>query len=54
MESYFQTFKGEAIHSKHFKNQTEAAAVTHKYIAFYNEERLHSSLGMQHPKNMRN
>jgi len=50
MESYFHTFKAEAIHSKHFKNQTEATAVSNKYISFYNQERLHSSLGYTTPE----
>jgi putative transposase len=36
MESYFHTFKAEAIHGKRFKNQEEANAVSQKYIAFYN------------------
>jgi len=49
MESYFHTFKAEAIHGKRFKNQEEATLVSKKYIAFYNQERLHSSLGYTSP-----
>lgn len=50
MESYFHTFKAEAIHGKRFNNQEEATAVIQKYIAFYNQERLHSSLGYTTPE----
>jgi transposase InsO family protein len=50
MESYFHTFKAEAIHGKRFKNQEEAMAVSKKYITFYNQERLHSSLGYTTPE----
>ncbi len=50
MESYFHTFKAEAIHGKTFKNQEDAIAVSKKYIAFYNQERLHSSLGYTTPQ----
>jgi len=50
MESYFHTFKAEAIHGRQFKNQDEAIAVSKKYITFYNKERLHSSLGYTSPE----
>ena len=50
MESYFHTFKAEVIHGKRFKNQAEAQSITRKYIAFYNQERLHSSLGYTTPE----
>jgi len=50
MESYFHTFKAEAIHGKRFKNQAEAMAVSKRYITFYNQERLHSSLGYTTPE----
>ncbi len=49
MESYFHTFKAEAIHGKGFVDQAEAMAVSQKYITFYNQERLHSSLGYTTP-----
>jgi len=50
MESYFHTFKAEAIHGKRFKNQKEATVASQKFIAFYNQERLHSSLGYTTPE----
>lgn len=50
MESYFHTFKAEAIHGEVFKNQAEAVERSKQYIAFYNQERLHSSLGYTTPQ----
>lgn len=50
MESYFHTFKAEVIHGKKFKTQEEAEAISRKYITFYNQERLHSSLGYTTPE----
>ena len=48
--SYFHTFKAEVIHGKKFKTQEEAEAISRKYITFYNQERLHSSLGYTTPE----
>jgi putative transposase len=50
MESYFHTFKAEVIHGKRFNNQDEATIISKKYITFYNQERLHSSLGYTTPQ----
>jgi transposase InsO family protein len=50
MESYFHSFKAEAIHGKTFKTHDEAIAMSKKYITFYNQERLHSSLGYTTPQ----
>lgn len=50
MESYFHTFKAEVIHGKRFNNQEEAETISRKYITFYNQERLHSSLGYTTPE----
>jgi len=50
MESYFHTFKAEAIHGRVFKTQEEAVQRSQQYIAFYNQERLHSSLGYTTPQ----
>lgn len=50
MESYFHTFKAEAIHGQVFKNQEEAVKRSQQYIRFYNQERLHSSLGYTSPQ----
>lgn len=50
MESYFHTFKAEVIHGNRFKHQDEAEAISRKYITFYNQERLHSSLGYTTPE----
>lgn len=51
MESYFHSFKAEAIHGKSFKTQSDAAEISREYITFYNKERLHSSLGYTTPDN---
>ncbi len=51
VESYFHTMKAELIHQKQFENAIEATAAISEYIAFYNLERLHSSLGYQSPAN---
>ena len=51
VESFFHTMKSELIHQKTFENQVEAVANIAEYIAFYNLERLHSSLGYQSPDN---
>lgn len=50
MESYFHTFKAEVIHGNRFKSQDEAEIISRKYITFYNQERLHSSLGYTTPE----
>lgn len=50
IESYFHTFKAEAIHGKRFESQEAAEVVSREYIAFYNQERLHSSLGYTSPQ----
>jgi len=50
MESYFHSFKAEAIHGEVFKNQKEARERSQQYITFYNQERLHSSLGYTTPE----
>lgn len=50
MESYFHSFKAEAIHGKVFRNQEEAVKRSQQYITFYNKERLHSSLGYTTPQ----
>ena len=50
MESWFGRFKTEMIHKKHFESLDELADKIHKYIIFYNEERLHSRLCYLSPK----
>ena len=51
VESFFHTLKAELVHKRQFKNAYEAVAHISEYITFYNQERLHSSLGYQSPEN---
>lgn len=50
VESFFHTMKNELIQRKPFDNAIEAVANIAEYIAFYNKERLHSSLDYQSPE----
>lgn len=48
-ESFFHTYKSEFYHHERFKNVAELKQKTQNYIRFYNEKRLHSSLGYLSP-----
>lgn len=50
VESFFHTMKAEVIHQQVFSDPIEATAHIIEYIAFYNRERLHSSLGFKSPE----
>ena len=50
VESYFHTLKAEFIHQRVFKDPLEAVVEIAQYVAFYNKERLHSTLGYQSPE----
>ena len=50
VESFFHSLKAEVIHQQIFRDPVEATAHIVEYIAFYNRERLHSSLGFQSPE----
>ncbi len=50
MESFFASLKKELIHGSHFATHAEARAAIVEYIeVFYNNQRLHSSLGYVSP-----
>jgi transposase InsO family protein len=50
MESFFKTFKVELVYQEHYATREEARRSIHSYIeAFYNRQRLHSSLGYRSP-----
>ena len=49
MESFFHSLKTEMIYFNHFKTLEEATAYIIDYIDFYNNQRLHSSLGYKTP-----
>lgn len=48
-ESFFHTFKSEFYYHEKFNNLKEFKRKTMNYISFYNNERLHSSLGYKSP-----
>ena len=50
MESFFHSFKSDAYHGFSFSSEQQLRRQVARYIAFYNEERLHSSLGYQSPQ----
>lgn len=48
-ESFFHTYKSEFYYHERFENIKEFKRKTMKYIQFYNNTRLHSSLGYKSP-----
>jgi putative transposase len=44
MESFFHSMKCEELYGKTFDNEEQLRQVLSSYIAFYNQQRLHSSL----------
>jgi putative transposase len=44
IESFFHSMKCEELYGKTFENEGELRRVLSSYVAFYNRERLHSSL----------
>lgn len=48
-ESFFHTYKSEFYYHEKFENIKEFKRKTMKYIQFYNNTRLHSSLGYKSP-----
>jgi transposase InsO family protein len=49
-ESFFHTLKTELVHHEHYRTRAEARASIFDYIeAFYNRQRLHSTLGYVSP-----
>jgi putative transposase len=52
-ESFFHTLKTESVDFEHFQSRTEAHQHLFDYIeVFYNQQRLHSSLGYNTPVRM--
>jgi putative transposase len=50
MESFFASLKKELVQDAHFATRAEARAAIVEYIeVFYNNKRLHSSLGYVSP-----
>ncbi len=49
-ESFFHTLKTELVHHEHYRTRAEARASVFEYIeAFYNRQRLHSTLDYRSP-----
>ena len=49
MESFFHSLKSDCYHSKRFSTEAELKRTIANYIAFYNNDRLHSALGYISP-----
>lgn len=49
MESFYHSMKSEVIHGARIDEEHELREVVRKYIHFYNERRLHSSIGYMTP-----
>ena len=49
MESFYHSLKSEALHGRSFAGDRQLKQVVSAYIRFYNERRLHSSLGYVSP-----
>jgi len=49
MESFFHNFKAERVHRYDFVTEKELRATVSSYVSFYNQPRLHSSLGYVSP-----
>jgi transposase InsO family protein len=54
MESFFHTYKSEHYYTERHRTHAELKQKTVKYIQFYNESRLHSSLGYMSPVDFEN
>ena len=44
MESFFHSMKAEELHGRRFDNDDQLRQAIRSYIAFYNQQRLHSAL----------
>jgi transposase InsO family protein len=49
MESFFHSFKSDCYHQARFSNYRQLRAAIKKYLPFYNQERIHSSIGYLSP-----
>lgn len=49
MESFYHSLKSDVIHGVTFENEDQQSRVVREYIRFYNERRLHSSIGYVAP-----
>ena len=49
VESFFSILEAEFIQVRYFSTFAEAYTETHAWVRFYNEERIHGSIGMRTP-----
>lgn len=49
MESFFHQFKAERLHKNEYTTEKELRSAIVEYIGFYNQKRIHSSLGYLSP-----
>jgi transposase InsO family protein len=49
MESFFHSIKSDVVHGVVFEQEKELQKMMRSYIPFYNQKRLHSSLGYLSP-----
>ena len=49
MESFYHSMKSDVIHGVSIGNDSELRQIIREYIRFYNERRLHSSIGYMAP-----
>jgi transposase InsO family protein len=49
MESFFHQFKAERLHKNEYTTEKELRSAIMEYIGFYNQKRIHSSLGYLTP-----
>ena len=54
MESFFASLKVEETHRYRYANMSDLTASLREYISFYNERRLHSSIGDLTPVQVEN
>lgn len=50
IESFFSIYETQFLQVRYFENFKQAYQQTYNFITFYNEERIHSSLNYQSPK----
>lgn len=53
VESFFSIIESDFLQVRYFHSFAEAYRETHEFIDFYNEERIHGSLGMRTPEEVK-
>ena len=49
MESFYHSMKSDVVHGVAFEDERQLSQAVREYIRFYNERRLHSSIGYVAP-----